>query len=185
MQKEISEEERGARTKAMVCKYENGKRIFLSGNAAEEEIERIVKTKGPIEQKVKGLVANKGTISGRARIVLVEDIEKLAEAEKEFQEDDILITTMTAPDMLPLIRKTAGIVTNEGGICSHAAVISREMTTPRKKPCVVGTKNATRIFQTGEYIRIDGETGIIMKIQKEEHEEHIKKLQKQLETGGN
>src|SRR3989338_6103508 len=92
---------------------------------------------------------------------------------EKFQQGDILITTITSPNMVPLMRKAAGIITNEGGICSHAAVISREIATPRKKPCIVGTHDATRIFKSGDYVFMDGETGEIKKITQTEHEEMI------------
>ena len=176
----LTEDEINARKEALFYKIEDEKTIFISGKAAIEEIKKITGEIKKDEKKVKGLAANKGTISGRVKIVLVEDIEKLAQAEKEFQKEDILVTTMTSPNMLPLIRKAAGIVTNEGGICSHAAIISREITTPRKKPCIVGTKHATRIFETGNYILLQ-ETGEVIKITKEEHEKNIEELRRGLE----
>ena len=60
------------------------------------------------------------------------------------------------------MQKAAAFVTNEGGIISHAAIVAREM----KKPCIVGTKVATKVFRDGDYVEVDAETGIIKKITK-------------------
>ncbi|MEK6921151.1 MAG: PEP-utilizing enzyme [Nanoarchaeota archaeon] len=182
----LDEEEMRKRKQAMLYHVDNGIVTFKTGEEAEKEINNLLGAQNFSEQKeVKGMVANSGSISGRVRIVLIEDIEGFQKALNEFEEGEILVTTMTSPNMVPLIEKAAGIITNEGGICSHAAIIAREVTTPRKKPCVVGTKDATRIFKTGDYVLIEGETGTIMKIQKEEHEKKIEDLQRELEIGGN
>ncbi len=185
-EEKLSEEEIKKRNQAMLYKVDNGEIIFESGEEAEKAIEILLGKQDFSEQtKAKGMVANNGIISGRVRIVLVEDIEKFQKALSEFEQGEILITTMTSPNMVPLIKKAAGIVTNEGGICSHAAIIARELTTPRKKPCIVGTKDATRIFRTGEYVLLDGKNGTVTKIKKEEHQKTIETLEKQLEAGGN
>ena len=184
--KKLSEEEIRKRKQAMLYKINNGTVTFKSGEEAEKEIKQLLGTQDFSEQsEVKGMVANSGIISGRVRIVLIEDIEKFQKALNEFEEGEILITTMTSPNMVPLIKKAAGIITNEGGICSHAAIIAREVTTPRKKPCIVGTKDATRIFKTGEYVLMNKESGKVKRITKEEHEKMKNKLQEQLEVGGN
>ncbi len=107
-------------------------------------------------ESIKGMVANKGAIEGRARVVLVNDIKQMLEDANAFQKGEILVTTMTSPAMVPVIEKAAAIVTDEGGICSHAAVIAREFGIP----CIIGTHNATSTIATGDTIRIS-ETGEI------------------------
>ena len=72
---------------------------------------------------------------------------------------DILVTKMTMPDMVPAMSRAAGIVTDEGGMTCHAAIISRELGTP----CVVGTGNATEILKDGMEITVDGTTGTVYK----------------------
>ena len=67
----------------------------------------------------------------------------------------ILVTETTAPDIIRACHKAIGIITNQGGIASHAAIISREL----KIPCIVGTKNATKIIKTGDIIFMNGSTG--------------------------
>ena len=70
---------------------------------------------------------------------------------------DILVTRLTTPDFVVAMKKAAAIVTDLGGITSHAAVTSREL----KIPCIVGTKNATRILKRGEMVEVDADQGIV------------------------
>ncbi len=75
------------------------------------------------------------------------------------KDGDILVTEMTMPDMVPAMSRAAGIVTDEGGMTCHAAIISRELGTP----CVVGTGNATEILKDGMEVTVDGTTGTVYK----------------------
>lgn len=117
---------------------------------------------------VSGQAATNASAVGRAFVILVEGIEEFREASKQFREGDILVTTMTSPNMLLLMKKAAGVVTNEGGVCSHAAVVSREL----GMPCVVGTHDATRIFKTGDYVYINAPEGEVSKVDKAFFEEN-------------
>ena len=100
---------------------------------------------------VHGLGASPGVVSGTVRIVT-----KLDHLD-QVQEGDILVTEMTMPDMVPAMKRAAGIVTDEGGMTSHAAIISRELGVP----AVVGTESGTRDLQDGQEITIDGDKGTI------------------------
>jgi len=64
---------------------------------------------------------------------------------------------MTRPEYVPLMKKALAIVTDEGGITSHAAIVSRELNVP----CVIGTRNATRTIKSGDEIEIDLEKGVV------------------------
>ena len=75
----------------------------------------------------------------------------------EINEGDILVTGMTNPQIIPMLKKASAIVTDEGGIICHAAIISREL----KKPCIVGTKNATQILKDGDLVEVDANNGIV------------------------
>ena len=79
---------------------------------------------------------------------------------KKFKKGDILITSMTRPEFLPLMRKAKAVITNEGGITSHAAIVAREL----KIPCIIGTKIATEIFKDGDHVEVDANYGWIRKI---------------------
>ena len=100
---------------------------------------------------VDGLGASPGIVSGAVRIV-----HKLDHLD-QVQEGDIMVTEMTMPDMVPAMKRAAGIITDEGGMTSHAAIISRELGVP----AVVGTGNGTRLLEDGRNITIDGDKGTV------------------------
>ena len=64
---------------------------------------------------------------------------------------------MTIPDFLPAMKKAVAFVTDEGGILCHAAIVAREF----KKPCIVGTKFATKILKDGDYVEVDANNGVV------------------------
>jgi pyruvate,water dikinase len=86
-------------------------------------------------------------------IKTIHDIAKVKKGE-------ILIAYMTRPEFMPAMQKAAAFVTNEGGITSHAAIVSREM----NKPCVIGTKIATEIFKDGDLVEVDANKGVVRKL---------------------
>jgi len=102
-------------------------------------------------RSIKGQVASKGKVTGIARVIY--DPKRF----HSFEEGDILVTSMTRPQFVPIMRKASAIVTNEGGVACHAAIVSREL----KKPCVIGTKHATEIIRDGDEIEVDANTGVV------------------------
>ena len=100
-----------------------------------------------------GLGASPGLASGK---VVIYDESMSLDVVKD---GDVLVTSMTMPDMVPAMSRAAAIVTDEGGMTCHAAIISRELGTP----CVVGTGNATSILSDGMMITVDGTTGTVYK----------------------
>jgi pyruvate,water dikinase len=100
---------------------------------------------------LKGLSASPGIAIGK--VVKVMDINELNKVKK----GDILVTTMTTPDMVPAMQRAAGIVTNEGGTTCHAAIVSRELGIP----CIVGTVEATDILSDGMDVTIDANLGVV------------------------
>lgn len=104
------------------------------------------------QTEVKGMTAQKGLVKGKVRIVYTEE-----ELGKIKSEEDILVTPMTRPEFVPAIKIAGAFVTDEGGIVCHAAIVSREL----KKPCIVGTKNATKIFKDGDIVEVDADKGIV------------------------
>ncbi len=73
------------------------------------------------------------------------------------KEGDILVANTTHPNYLPAMHKAAAFVTNEGGMISHAAIVAREM----KKPCIVGTGNATKVLLDGDTVEVNATLGIV------------------------
>lgn len=97
-----------------------------------------------------GIVAQDGYAAGIARVILCNNPEALSDAEKYFNDGDILVTDMAQPLMFNLIERCSAVVTDEGGVLSHAAIICRE----RGIPCVVQTKYATQWLQSGDEIQV-------------------------------
>ncbi len=113
---------------------------------------------------VDGLGSSPGTVSGAARIVKkLDDLDKV-------KEGDIIVTEMTMPDMVPAMKRAAGIITDEGGMTSHAAIVSRELGVP----AIVGTTNATSVLEDGQMVTLDGDKGSVLEgeavSEEEEHE---------------
>jgi len=108
-------------------------------------------TSGELKQILQGYGASPGTVSGKVCIVM--DVRETTKV----KDGDIMVATMTNPDMVPAMKKVAGIITDEGGMTCHAAIVSRELGTP----AVVGTKQATSILKDGQIVTIDGEKGLI------------------------
>jgi pyruvate,water dikinase len=108
-----------------------------------EEAERVIITKG--------LGASPGLASGKVKII--KDTDEL----DKIQKGDILVTVMTTPDMVPAMKRANGIITDEGGVTCHAAIVSRELGIP----CVVGTGDATKILKENSVVTLDGNKGLI------------------------
>jgi pyruvate,water dikinase len=106
---------------------------------------------GDAQIVVKGQGASPGVAAGR--VVIVRDVKDTGSV----KEGDILVTKMTNPDMVPAMRRVAAIVTDEGGMTCHAAIVSRELGTP----AVVGTRTATSVLKQGQLVTVDGEKGFV------------------------
>ncbi len=106
--------------------------------------------------KIKGTVASIGKelVRGKVKILL-----SPKESEK-VQRGDILVAPFTSPEYIIAMRKAAAIITDEGGMTSHAAIVSRELGIP----CIVGTNTATRVLKDNEMVEVDGRKGIVRKI---------------------
>ena len=100
---------------------------------------------------VRGLGASPGMATGKVKIVM--DIDEL----DKIKDGDVMVTTMTTPDMVPAMRRASGIVTDEGGVTCHASIISRELGIP----CVVGTGDATSTLKENAGVTLDGKKGLV------------------------
>jgi len=135
----------------------NGILKFVSN---EGQIENIRKSEFVEEvekaEVIKGNVAQRGKARGIVRLIRIKkDWERM-------KNGNILVTHMTKPEMILVIRKAAAIVTDEGGITCHAAIVSKEFGIP----CIVGTQIATKVLKDGDFVEIDAGAGIIKKLKK-------------------
>ncbi|QLG50380.1 phosphoenolpyruvate synthase [Natrinema halophilum] len=121
---------------------------------------------------VDGLGSSPGTVSGPARIVTkLDDLAKVGEG-------DIIVTEMTMPDMVPAMKRASGIITDEGGMTSHAAIVSRELGVP----AIVGTTNATTVLEDGQVVTLDGDKGSVLEgseVEPEEETEPVEEVRPQ------
>jgi len=100
---------------------------------------------------VHGLGASPGRASGAVRVL------ESPTDEGAMQSGEVLVTRMTSPDWVPIMRRAAAIVTDAGGMTSHAAIVAREL----GLPCVVGARDATHVLATGIVVTVDGSTGTV------------------------
>lgn len=147
--------------KEIVLERKKGYVVYLDKNKKPVclqgvEIKNILKSWSllQIKEKIKdilGRVASKGLAKGKVAIVKgLKDLNKV-------KKGNILIAVTTHPDYVPAMRKSSAIVTDEGGITSHAAIVSREFGIP----CIVGTKLATKVFKDGDLVEVDANKGIV------------------------
>lgn len=134
-----------------------GKEYILSGREAEKIEKSIVGAKPEMKKELTGQAACLGKGRGRVKIInLISDMSKM-------KKSDILVSLMTNPDIVPAMKKASAVVTEQGDITSHAAIISRELGTP----CIIGVKNATKILKDGDMVEVDANRGTV-KIAKQE-----------------
>ena len=109
-------------------------------------------------KKITGLTVSKGKtkkIRGKVRIIY-----NPFTAGKKFKDGEILVTGMTSPEFVILMRKAKAIITDQGSMVCHAAIVSREF----KIPCIVKTKIATKILRDGDFVEVDVTKGVVKKI---------------------
>ncbi|MBI2334813.1 hypothetical protein HYU96_03340 [Candidatus Daviesbacteria bacterium] len=134
----------------VVWEEKSGKPSILIGEETKEWEEILIPqvNSSPV---IKGNCASKGKITGKVRVLLN------ASENDTLEGGEVLVTFMTSPDFMSAVRRCSAIITNLGGITSHAAIISRELGIP----CIVGTKNATEILKTGDMVEVDANKGIV------------------------
>ena len=158
MIKTVVSRQEAARRRQGCLYYQRGQKYeILSGNEAlkikKELFDR--EQQGMIDD-FRGLPASRGRIRGKVKIVL--SVNELNKVEK----GDILVAVMTRPDYVPAMKKAAAIITDEGGVTCHAAIVSRELGIP----CVIGTKLATRVLKDGDEVDVNANHGVITVIKR-------------------
>lgn len=154
---EIIAEKRNVSKKRSILFLEGRRFILSSSEAAElgEILESAHRVSGEVEE-VRGLPVGGGTHIGRVK--LVTNLENL----KDIGVGDVLVTFMTRPQFNNQIIKAGAIVTNEGGILCHAAILAREF----RIPCIVGTQIATKVLKDGNLVEVNADTGRVKILQR-------------------
>ena len=137
--------------------HTNEIQVYLGLEAIQKEKELLGEEINMDEiNEIEGSAANTGRVTGKVRKLLTSrEIENM-------QDGEILVSTMTSPDFVPAMKKASAIITDEGGITSHAAIISRELGIP----CVIGTKIATSVLKTGDLVEVRANHGLIKIIER-------------------
>jgi len=150
--KKISKKDIDKRKRGFVIVRYNNDNFILTGKEVEE-INPEVKIDKNITE-IRGLTIFAGKVRGKAQII------KGREEMSRFKRGSILVVSNVSTFMTPLVEKCAAIVADEGGVLSHTAVVSREFS----KPCVAGTKIATKVFKTGDTLEVDANEGIVRRV---------------------
>ncbi len=93
-----------------------------------------------------------GKVTGKVKVIL-----EFGKQYTKFEEGDILVSGMTDPNFVPLMKKAKAIITDGGGVLCHAAIVSRELGVP----CVIGTGKATQVLKDGDEVEVDADAGIV------------------------
>lgn len=131
--------------------------LIVSGNTYTvhigKEADSIIQSITHIEDShsIKGTVAYTGIVRGTVKIT------HTPEHPGDLPDTMVLVTSMTRPNYLPLFKQAVAVVTDAGGILSHAAITAREL----KKPCIIGTEIATKVLKNGDTVEVDAEQGIV------------------------
>ena len=158
------------RNKTILMRSVHGRMYYIYGKQAEEMTNNIKESIEPFDSfkrdkedrkkatnnLIRGTVANKGYIKGKVKVVL--DNSQL----HKVLEGDIIVAFMTTPDFVPAMEKASAFITDEGGILCHAAIVAREM----KKPCIIGTKIATKVLKDGDLVEVDADKGVVKILKK-------------------
>ena len=145
------------RQKLLYCDYASDHRfVCLSGEKARKFLEKnVVLEKINVHlTSFSGTTAYPGAVKGRVKIInFPDDMIKMAKG-------NILVAMTTSPSLMSAIRMASAIVTEEGGLTCHAAIVAREL----RIPCVVGAKPVARVLKDGDMVEVDANKGVVRKI---------------------
>lgn len=130
--------------------YKRSREVTV-GRQARAFVGRVAEKKGALTKELTGISASSGKAVGRVRICLT---PKEADA---IGKGDILVTTMTRPEFVRAMKRAGAVVTDEGGLTSHAAIIARELGIP----CIIGTKYATKRLKEGSVVEVNANHGVV------------------------
>jgi len=159
----IAPAEVGERKLAYLSKGRDGETINVFGKRAQQVMRKFF-SEGEQKDWVKGQVANKGRVRARAKVIRY-DLSQFDEVNKMIdgmERGQVLVAETTAPEIILACKKASAIVTNQGGMMSHAAIVSRELGIP----CIVGTGDATHVIKDGDQVEVDADKGVVRIIKK-------------------
>jgi len=147
------EQELKERSKGLVIFYEGNKSTFLTNARYRAFMDLLVNR---YKSDINGNTAYGGVARGIARVVF--DPRTV----RKFNKGDVLVTGMTRPEFLPLMKKASAFITDAGGLLSHAAIVAREL----KKPCILATEIATKVIKDGDLVEVNADKGMVRILKK-------------------
>ena len=147
------------RKKSYAVNFEKGQKKpeILNYKEADKLFEQKIKKPSLEDGIIKGQTASLGVYKGKVRKVIAGDLEALKDSINNFKKGEVLVTSMTQPNMMVIARRAGAIVADEGGITSHAAIISREL----KIPCIVGCLKSMQVLNDGDLIEVNADKGVV------------------------
>lgn len=164
--KKVEQDLINERQMASIVMYDGQNIRYVCGKQAIEYINKVKEIEqSQLKNELSGQVANRGNekeVIGKVKIINVNysDFLEMEKAIEEMNEGEILVSESTAPELMAACTKAKAIVTDMGGMLSHAAIVSRELGIP----CIVGTVHASRSLKDGDNIKINLDTGTIEKL---------------------
>lgn len=155
----VKEAELKKRETAYVFLIKQGKTTLVTGQVAKKltkYIDKGVHIKEVGTNNISGQPTSPGKTQGRVRVVM------LAKDSHNIKKGEVLVCSMTSPDYVPAMKRAVAILTDEGGLLCHAAIVSREL----GKPCIVGIKNVSRVLKNGDLVEVDADKGIVKILKK-------------------
>ncbi len=157
---DVASSEIKQRDEAFYFLSKNSKVVIKTGKASMHDVHLFINE--PIHANttlLKGTTVNNGRVRGKARVFKMSyDLSHtLTQRMDDMQMGEILVAETTSPEFMPACSKAGAIITDQGGMLSHAAIVSRELNIP----CIVGTGNATDLIKTGDSLEVDADNGII------------------------
>lgn len=157
--KKVGDDTLNARRVAYVTKsFGNEIKIWI-GEEANNVAQEFLKIDQEYTKELKGIVANRGKVKGKVKVMKYgyHDFHLVKELIDEMEIGDILVAETTSPELILACKKASAILTNEGGLMSHAAIISREL----KIPCIVALENIVDFVKDGDVVEVDADNGIV------------------------
>lgn len=159
--KKITDETIHQRRDAFGCaSFAENVRFFTHEEAVQvwDELHEAPKSGG-----IRGTIANQGVASGRVVIApMLVSPKAIAEVAARMRKGDVLVAESTTPELMNLVNKAVAIVADQGGMLSHAAIVSRELGVP----CIIGAGNATELLKDGDEVEVDANRGIVRILKK-------------------
>lgn len=146
------------RIKKCIYYYEKDKYIVYTGKEMKEFLAGIKKEKIKIKEtsELSGTIACGGKVRGIVKVI------NIPQEMNKMKQGNIMVARTTNPNLVPAMAKAAGLISEDGGLTCHTAIVAREMS----KPCIVGVKFATKILKDGDQIEVDADDGRVIIIKK-------------------